>query len=91
MQDRADERQAVMSAGRAGEVARARGSKLLGSRFRSAGMASGRTKTADDVWSVPANTLLTSAQFDAYRAGNLNVNVHGAAHPNGEIRAQLKP
>lgn len=54
-------------------------------------MASGRTKTADDVWSVPANTLLTSAQVDAYRAGNLNVNVHGAAHPNGEIRAQLKP
>ena len=35
--------------------------------------------------------MLTSGQFDAYRAGNLNVNVHSAAHPNGEIRAQLKP
>lgn len=48
-------------------------------------------KTADNVWSVPANTMLTSAQFDAYRAGNLYVNVHSAANPNGEIRAQLKP
>lgn len=48
-------------------------------------------KTADNVWSVPGNTILSSAQFDAYRSGNLYVNVHSAAHPNGEIRAQLKP
>lgn len=48
-------------------------------------------KTAENVWSVPANTVLSSAQFDAYRAGNLYVNVHSAANPNGEIRAQLKP
>lgn len=48
-------------------------------------------KTSDNVWSVPGNTILTSAQFDAYRSGNLYVNVHSAAHPNGEIRVQLKP
>jgi len=40
---------------------------------------------------VPGNTILTSAQCDAYRSGNLYVNLHSAAHPNGEIRAQLKP
>jgi len=49
------------------------------------------TKTGDSTWSVPGNTILTSAQFDAYRAGNLYVNVHSAANPGGEIRAQLKP
>jgi len=48
-------------------------------------------KTAENVWSVPANTVLSSALFDAFRAGNLYVNVHSAANPNGEIRAQLKP
>ena len=48
-------------------------------------------KSGDDTWSVPGNTVLSSAQFDAYRAGNLYVNVHSAANPGGEIRAQLKP
>lgn len=48
-------------------------------------------KTGENVWSVPGNTVLTSAQFDAYRSGSLYVNVHSAANPNGEIRAQLKP
>jgi hypothetical protein len=48
-------------------------------------------KTGENVWSVPGNTMLTSAQFDAYRSGNLYVNVHSAANPDGEIRAQLKP
>jgi len=48
-------------------------------------------KTGDNTWSVPGNTILTSAQFDAYQAGNLYVNVHSAANPGGEIRLQLKP
>lgn len=37
------------------------------------------------------NTILTSAQFNAYRAGNLCVNVHSAANPGGETCAQLRP
>ena len=48
-------------------------------------------KSGDDTWSVPGNTVLSSAQFDAFRAGNLYINVHSAANPGGEIRAQLKP
>ena len=42
-------------------------------------------------WSVPAGAKLTDAQYDAYKAGNLYVNVHSAANKGGEIRGQLKP
>ena len=49
------------------------------------------TKTADNVWSVPAGTKLTDAQYDAFKAGNLYVNVHSDANKGGEVRAQLKP
>jgi hypothetical protein len=48
-------------------------------------------KSGENTWSVPANTILSSAQFDAYRRGHLYVNVHSAANPDGEIRGQLKP
>ena len=48
-------------------------------------------KTADGVWSVPAGAKLTDAQYDAFKAGNLYVNVHSDAHKGGEIRGQLKP
>jgi len=48
-------------------------------------------KTGTDVWSVPLGTTLTDAQYQAYLAGQLYVNVHTDANKGGEIRAQVRP
>src|SRR3984957_2728077 len=48
-------------------------------------------KGADGTWMVPAGSKLTDEQYASFKAGNLYVNIHSAAHPPGEIRAQLKP
>jgi len=49
------------------------------------------TKSSDNTWTVPPGTKFTDAQYEAYKAGNLYVNVHSAANKGGEIRGQLKP
>jgi hypothetical protein len=49
------------------------------------------TKKGDNQWIVPEGAKLSDDQFQSYNAGNLYVNVHSAAYPGGEIRAQIKP
>lgn len=44
-----------------------------------------------DKFSAPAGAKLTPDQMKAYKAGELYFNVHSAANPGGEVRAQLKP
>jgi len=48
------------------------------------------TKTADNTFSAPGTAKLTDEQYQAFKAGKLYINVHSAAHPGGEIRAQLR-
>ena len=47
-------------------------------------------KAGENIWKVPAGAKLTEDQYKAYKAGDLYVNVHSAAHKGGEIREQLK-
>jgi hypothetical protein len=49
------------------------------------------TRNGDYGWTVPPGAKLTEAQYQAYRAGELYVNVHSEAHKGGEIRGQLMP
>jgi hypothetical protein len=46
-------------------------------------------KNGDNGWTVPPDAKLTDAQYQAYRAGDLYINVHTEAHKGGEIRGQL--
>ena len=47
--------------------------------------------TGENTWKVPAGARLTTAQYTAYKKGNLYVNVRSAAHLDGEIRGQIQP
>jgi len=48
-------------------------------------------RNGDSGWTVPPGARLTEAQYQAYKAGELYVNVHSEAHKGGEIRGQLSP
>jgi hypothetical protein len=48
-------------------------------------------KTGDNVWSVPPGIRLNDALYEAFKLGNLYVNVHSANNPAGEIRGQITP
>jgi hypothetical protein len=48
------------------------------------------TKSADNTFVAADGAKLTEAQYESYKQGKLYVNVHSAANPGGEVRAQLK-
>jgi hypothetical protein len=49
------------------------------------------TKVSDNTWSVPPGVVLTDAQYESYKAGNLYFNIHSQTHKAGEVRGQIKP
>ena len=44
-----------------------------------------------DTYTAPPGAKLNDAQMQAFKAGNLYVNVHTAQNKGGEVRAQLQP
>ena len=61
----------------------------LGARGRNGPVIVPLTKNGD-TYSVPEGKKLTSAQLQAFKAGDLYVNVHSNKHKGGEVRAQLQ-
>ncbi|WP_310491354.1 CHRD domain-containing protein [Dechloromonas sp.] len=49
------------------------------------------SKSGDNGWMVPEGSKLSADQYQAYKAGELYVNVHSAEYKPGEIRGQLMP
>ena len=46
---------------------------------------------AGDTYTAPAGAKLNDAQMQAFKAGDLYVNVHTDRNKGGEVRAQLQP
>ncbi|MFZ2267997.1 MAG: CHRD domain-containing protein [Azonexus sp.] len=49
------------------------------------------SRSGDNAWMVPEGTKLSEPQYQAYKAGELYVNVHSAENKGGELRGQLMP
>jgi len=47
-------------------------------------------KTGDNAFAAASGAKMNAEQCAAYKAGNTYVNVHSAAKPGGEVRAQLR-
>lgn len=47
------------------------------------------SRISENAFVAPDGARLTEAQYAAYKAGRLYVNVHSAKHPGGEVRAQI--
>lgn len=62
----------------------------MGARGKNGPVAIPLTKSGN-TYSAPAGAKLNEAQMQAFKAGNLYVNVHTPSHKGGEVRAQLQP
>jgi CHRD domain len=49
------------------------------------------TKDGDNGWAVGPGAKLQDAHYQAFKDGNLYVNVHSEANKGGELRGQIKP